>query len=505
MSHFHFHFHFFFTSFYNCKEILIEQMVEEKHIRKPEFNERIYICRTVGKYSSNFSISVKYNQYVSKELLSNALHSMIQKNSWFVQNFFRINGDDDEDDKVANGTNYEVRIIDSIKFEDVVTYEKIKKFNGETMGFLNEFIFSMNSSTLPLWKVFVFEESNGEQLISVCFDHSHFDGLSGVQFQKDLAKELSLAEEKYIDELFNYERDFENLPKEILPPVDTLTDLFTPSRWLITSLLLNKFVPLYASVVKYFWPPDPPVFKTKKPNDKNLKAHYRYLKLTSDQVSEIYKCCRSMGVTVTAYFDIMCLKALQDTVFQSVKPKADFTSSLIAVNGRRYYSDDIKNFKYGTMVCGVPIIFPRVIDDEKKAMKTFNTKLQEDIKHKKSFQAIGVIKFINIWEFFKNKIINNDPRFTVTVSNIGKISDSNDIYTFKELYFTLNTGIIYNFVLNMTTLPNGELTAVFGNIPEFENYELNGNPVMDEFISTFKNYLLDFHQSVNLPSPPHQN
>lgn len=106
---------------------------------------------------------------------------------------------------------------------------------------------------------------------------------------------------------------------------------------------------------------------------------------------------------------------------------------------------------------------------------------------------------------FQNKIINNDPRFTVTVSNLGKISDSNDIYTFKELYFTLNTGIIYNFVLNITTLPNGELTAVFGNIPEFENYELNGNPVMDEFISTFKNYLLDFHQSVNLPSPPHQN
>ncbi|RCK57488.1 Uncharacterized protein C18B11.03c [Candida viswanathii] len=473
-------------------------MVQPQHTRKPEFNERLYICRTVEKYSSNFSISVKYAKPVSRALLSNALHSLIQKNSWFAQNFFRV-GDAEKDDAVANGTNYEVRIVDSIRFDDVVTYEKIDKFGGETMGFLNDFLFTMNVSTLPLWKVFVFEESDGEQLISVCYDHAHFDGLSGVQFQKDLAKELSFAKEEYIEVLFEYKRDLQNLPAEIMPPADTLTDLFTPSSWLVANAICTKFVPLYATVMNYFWPPGPPTFKTDKPLEKNLKGHYRFLKLSPDKVAEISKYCRSIGVTLTAYIDIICLKSLQETVFQNVKSSAEHTCSLIAVNGRRYYSKDIQNFAYGTMVCGVPIIFPQVIDDERQAMKTFNKALAEDIKTKKSFQMIGLIKFANIWQYFKDKIVNNETRFTVTLSNLGKIADSNDVYTFKELYFTLSLGVIYNFVLNTTTLPNGELTAVMGNIPEFEKYKHNGTPIMDSFMSTFHHHLV--HPPPLLPPP----
>ena len=44
---------------------------------------------------------------------------------------------------------------------------------------------------------------------------------------KDLAKELLTAKDDlFYDVLFDYQRDFGNLPAKILPAVDNLTDLF---------------------------------------------------------------------------------------------------------------------------------------------------------------------------------------------------------------------------------------------------------------------------------------
>ena len=68
----------------------------------------------------------------------------------------------------------------------IVKFHQIDKFDEIIMESLNDHIFSMNNATLPLWKINVFEEMrpNGNQFISVSFDHSNYDGLSGVQFQK---------------------------------------------------------------------------------------------------------------------------------------------------------------------------------------------------------------------------------------------------------------------------------------------------------------------------------
>ncbi|EMG47238.1 SPAC18B11.03c Uncharacterized protein C18B11.03c [Candida maltosa Xu316] len=473
-------------------------MVEPQHRRPVEFLERYYICRTTEKYSSNFSISVRYNhRSISKALLSHALHQLITNNSWFVQNYFHINHKMDD---LANGTNYEVRILDSVKFEDAVSYKQVDQFDASCLEFLNDFVFTMKAN-LPLWKVFVFEESDGGQVISVCYDHSHFDGLSGVQFQKDLAKELSrVANEEYFDVLFDYRRDFDKLPKQILPARENLTDLFSLSWTEYINLTLKKHVPYYDSLLNYLSPSSNglPIFHTDKPVDKNLKTRFRILKLKPDEVDKISKYCRSIGVTLTSYFDIICLKSLQETVFTKVHPSSDFnTSSLVAINGRRYYSDEIKNFLYGCMVCGAPIILPNIKegDNLEITMKKFHAEMTDDINSKKSFKAVGVLKYTNMWDFFKQKLNKIGGRYTLTISNLGKIGNSNDTVTFEEMYFTSNTGVVYNFVLNMTTLPNGELTVVFGNLPEFENHEMNNQPIMDEFLSVFKSNLLHL--------PPH--
>lgn len=94
-------------------------LIQPNHRRKPEFNERYYICRTIENYSTNFSIIVQYNRQISHNLLSNALYSLIKKNSWFVQNFFQI---DQRNPATANGHNFEVRILEHVKFNDVVKF-----------------------------------------------------------------------------------------------------------------------------------------------------------------------------------------------------------------------------------------------------------------------------------------------------------------------------------------------------------------------------------------------
>ena len=54
-------------------------LIQPNHRRKPEFNERYYICRTIENYSTNFSIIVQYNRQISHNLLSNALYSLIKR------------------------------------------------------------------------------------------------------------------------------------------------------------------------------------------------------------------------------------------------------------------------------------------------------------------------------------------------------------------------------------------------------------------------------------------
>ena len=61
-------------------------LIQPNHRRKPEFNERYYICRTIENYSTNFIIIVQYNRQISHNLLSNALYSLI-KEQLVCQNF----------------------------------------------------------------------------------------------------------------------------------------------------------------------------------------------------------------------------------------------------------------------------------------------------------------------------------------------------------------------------------------------------------------------------------
>ena len=176
--------------------------------------------------------------------------------------------------------NFEVRILEHVKFNDVVKFHQIDKFDEIIMESLNDHIFSMNNATLPLWKINVFEEMrpNGNQFISVSFDHSNYDGLSGVQFQKDLAKELSTAKDDlFYDVLFDYQRDFGNLPAKILPAVDNLTDLFDLGVLLSSSSILKNGFHFMILFVVLFGHRTHQIFDTDiTPVTKNLQTKYKF-------------------------------------------------------------------------------------------------------------------------------------------------------------------------------------------------------------------------------------
>ncbi|KAI5958310.1 hypothetical protein KGF57_002665 [Candida theae] len=465
-------------------------MIQSQHTRKPGFNERYYICRGSGKFYSNFNITVKYDKTITKSHLSHALRSLILKNSWFVQNFFKIEGTDSEKE---NFHNWRVQVLDRVLFEDVVKYEKIDKFDETTLERLNGLTLDMDVQ-MPLWRLVVFEEKHGEQLMTVYVDHSQFDGLSAVQFQKDLSKELArVADNGEVENvLFDYVADFKHLPSSLIPASEIVTDLYFPNYGRILNYYFEQYLPFYSKLSNWIYSNEKelPLFQNPKPVTKDLDTKYKIMKFDAKTVDRITTFCRSKGVTLTGYFDIYFIKALQETIFKAIDPNTAFrTNSYVAINGRRYYNDDIKDFRYGTMVCGNPIIL-RPIDNAVTAMRTFHAQLQQDIKSKYGFRTIGMLQYANLVKFFNNKIGKvGGGRPTVTISNLGKIADSNKVYRFKDMYFGANAGVMYNFVLNMTTVSSSEVTAVIGYLPEYEACTFNGINAIDEFFKLFKYYI----------------
>ncbi|CAK9438094.1 uncharacterized protein LODBEIA_P24140 [Lodderomyces beijingensis] len=470
-------------------------MVEARHKRRPDFNERYYIARSTEGFYSNFNIVAKYNKHVPRTLLSLALRNLVRQNSWFTHNFYKDAG---SDSAASNGHNWTLQIVDQIHFHDVVTYRQIDQFNGSTLEEINKLGFGMNVPNVPLWRIIVFEEKiSGEQLICAYFDHSQFDGLSGVQFQKDLARELALAsqtaaKDQFEAVIFNYERDLKYLPKVVIPASESVTDLYTPPLTTVINHHLGAYLPFYKRVYDWVYTPSTAKeFVNPNPVRKDLSTKYKIFKFDASLMAQVTQFCRAHKLTVSSYLDVIVIKALQDSVFKAVYGTDEFTSnSYVAINGRRYYSQEIQNFRYGTMVCG-DSIYLAPVRDSLQAMKKFSKQLCDHIGTQNSFKITGMLQYQNAWQFLYNKLGKVGARAALTLSNLGKVKDSNDIFQFKEMYFGANAGVMYNFVTNVTSLPSNEMTVVFGYLPEFEAYTIDGANAVDKFAELLERYFKD--------------
>lgn len=468
-------------------------MVEAKHTRKPGWLERYYIIRNTYSYYTNFNITVKLDKPITPALLSNALRGLIDKNPWYVINFFK---DDEDTYKYMNGFNYHLRYIHEIKFEDVVEFHNIDVFDGSTMSKMNDYKLPMNSGTHGLWHIHVYTDRKGDQYILTMFDHSMYDGGSGVVFQQELVEELGNAKDVKIDVLYKYDV---NLPP-IQGAAQSFTDIYQPTfQHKITYFITKYFPQCLINMYNRLFMPKPkanlginPLFSNPNHDWKknNMKTNLVNINFTASETQEILKYCRSQGITMTPYLNVLMLQCLQETVLYN--PEVQYsTESFIAFQGRRYANLPRDCLK-GVWVSAQILVLPP-ITNALQTMKYVYQEMQNNLKSRYSFGQFGLIRYFDNLKYLETSAIVPAKK-TLTVSNLGKLQDTNGDYNIVDAYFGLSVGSNYNIVLNMISTSKGGMNVTVGYYPEFDNVIINDKKAIDICLDRFKSRILsEYH------------
>ncbi|ODV81795.1 uncharacterized protein CANTADRAFT_3866 [Suhomyces tanzawaensis NRRL Y-17324] len=472
--------------------------------RKLNWMERYYISRNTNDYYTNFNIVAKYNHRITPTLLSHALHSVLQENIWLTYNVFKS---DSRADAETNGHNWELRSVDQIDFEEVVSFEKKSQFGEATFAELNRYKCPMNVDNLPLWRIIVYELPNDDQYICAYFDHCLYDGLSGLEFQKDLVKALSeVKEDTPLEFIYDKNRDSHPLPKSLIPATTDQINIYQPTYYQILSHYFNKYLPLVSKTWNYLislilkdpWKPNlnvNPVF-TPGREYPNTEISTGLINFNPTEVQKIYQYCKSQNITLTPYFHAICLKCLEDTIFPAIDPSHKFSStSITAINGRRYFPQGTP-FRYGCIIAPDFLSLPPVLDQTRSFMGRIQTILNSQIKSRLSFREMAMLQYFNFWSFFE-RYKSPQGRCTLTVSNLGRVPDSGKKFKIVDAYFGLSTGIMYNFVLNMITTEEGGLNVNLNYLPAYEELYAGEKKVMDVFMARFREKLLNFPEEQN--------
>lgn len=461
-----------------------------EHRRSPGFNEHTFIFRNKDGFYSNFNVTARYSKPILRDILSNALSSLISKNLWLAYNFFQVALRDPPDVR----KDYELRYVNLISFKSVVEYRKIRSFDEDTFETMNTFNNKIGEENTPLWKICVFE-TDDVQYVCAYFCHSLADGGTALQFHKDLANELAHFEnaEKDVEILFEYHS---NLPK-VKPPVETLTPLYYPSVFQKIWLWLNVKFPCISrwinNTVNYFSGAKPPPVFSSIPIEKDLSTKFKILNFPPSQVRKITQYCRSNGITMTPFFNILGLNSIEKTIYPHF-PQSDgsimySSSNFIAIEGRRYYERLSTPFAYGTLVCGAPTIYHpmnlKSDEDLLKYFKEFHGIIRKELDTKRSFKLVWLNLIIDFPQMLRNKI-GKLERYTTMISNLGKVVDDPSLlWKIEDAWFGLNTSVGYHFILNMVSTETGGLNLVIPYNPIYDELEseINGKriPTMDHF------------------------
>lgn len=461
-------------------------MVDSKHIRRPGWLERYYIIRNTYRYYTNFNITVKLDKPITANLLSNGLRGLLEKNPWYIINFFK---DDAANYKYMNALNYHARYVDEIKFEDVVEFHNIEEFDGSIMSKMNDYQLPINCATHGLWKIHVYTDKNQDQYILIMFDHSMFDGGSGIIFQQELISELANAQDTKVDVLYKYHSDLPPIPLE----AQSNTDMYNPTLYQKITYFVNKYFPkILINLYNKLFVPKPkanlginPLYSNSNHDWKhnNMKTSITNINFNTEETADILKYCRSQGITMAPYLNVLMLQCLQETILYH--PQIQYSSeTLIAFQGRRYSPDLNPQYLKGVWVSAQSIILPPITNTV-ETMKYVYQEMQNNLRSKFSFGQFGLFRYFENRSFFEASTILPIKK-TLTVSNLGKIPDTNDKYNIIDAYFGLSVGSNYNVVLNMISTTKGGLNVTIGYFPDFDQVMINDKKAIDICFDRFK-------------------
>lgn len=474
------------------------------HRRSPGYNERYYICRNTQKHFTSFNVLIQYNKHIGRDELFHALRQVVLKQPTLACNFFRLYGEDEEE----NGHNYQVRFVNSIDFDDVVTYRAVEKVDGALFEELNDITFAMNTEK-ALWRLFVLELPSRKQILCACFEHSLADGLSGIQFHKQLTAALDAPQKDSSEYIFRYDPDQIGGPA-ISPAVENLTDLFVTSIWfrsmyffrktMFYEIITRSFQFLYRMLfsTEFYHSPGVHPMYSHQPVQHSLKSKYKVLNFTPAQVTKILAFCRTQGITMTPFFNAIGLRLMENTIY---KEGIFASKTIIAVNGRRFYRQFDNNFPFGVLLGGIVIPLPPIQTDNKETltrlMRHIHNISQIEINRRHIFKVVGMYDFFNHWHRFKSVFNKTQTRYPLLISNLGMVSTDTSDWVFEQAYFALNTSTAYQVIFDMVSTPEGGLNLVCVYIPEFHEKTIvaaHGKPVkaMDELVRQVHQVALSF-------------
>lgn len=464
------------------------------HSRKPGFNEAFFIAKTEENFYSSFNISIALSKEPTKAQLSQALRRLITHNRWLTYNFFRKRENGSRDYR----NDYSLLYVRQIRFDTVVPQSTtlfsedhefiLPQYPTDKIHIeenLNEKFLKlcgmhvpMNLATSPLWRIFI-----KDNFLIACFNHSIFDGSSGLRVCCDLVSELNKDElnTDVLDVLFDYELEKDLLPP-IIAPVEKTFDLYIPSLWERARMLLQHYFP--SLVADHKEPIKPSIFES-VPVKKSMDTNFKVIHFPPAIVDQLVTFSRENGFTLTALFNVIGIRCIEKKVYPFYG-KSFSSSHFLAINGRRYYPRKPQDpYPYGMMVCGAPMTFPPLSDDLVSDCQEFFDLMQYQIESKEGFKKYWAFNFINFSKAQTN-VIGSKKRYTTMVSNLGRVNTpQNEEFTITDAYFGGTTSTGYHFIFNMVTSASG-LNLVIPYLPDYADLkEEDGKNVMDEFAKLF--------------------
>lgn len=478
--------------------------------RSPTFFERYYLLRGEYDYYTNFNVSARYSRSVLRVNLSNALRSLVKKYPCFAVSFFRVNDKDIEED----GKNFVMKPLQLIKFDDVVSFHKISKFDETTLEYLDQFVVKVDKENSPLWRVIVLEEEDtGKQYVTFYCDHAIFDGTSGGLFHDKLLFALNEVEQnqselQFVENLHTLDDSFE------IPQVNEAgLALYSSSVLFALYEIANKlFVPgwikNFISSIYQSWYPNKyyvdvsknPMYRY-KPTRKSTPTKFKLLSFTPVEVRGMLSRCKQNGLTLTPYVIVIALQCLQETIMKRTSqeiakssktaPIEHSSESVIAINNRRFIPEAHSD-EFGLMVSPVEVTLPpfkqfNKLDDLFPVMEHLGNALKSGIESNYGSKLVGLLKYIKVGDFLKNKLDQLSSRQTLDVSNLGNKSYIYGSWEAEEFVFSQSQGVGTHFGISLISTLKLGLNIAFGYLEEYAEFP----DEIELFIKLYKQRLLN--------------
>ena len=443
-------------------------------MRSLSLYESLFRCRTVNGYYNGFQVTATYSSPLSLHKLYWALAATLVDYPILASNVFRKDND------------YVMAPLDSIVLKQVVSiidfnhpdYD-VMISNGTIsesgMKYLNSFIFQLDCQ-LPLFKVFLF----GDNVLSVVFDHTLYDGLVGNYFHEILLKKLRLLPEP-VDEVSMDSKVFSGVDNYSYPePIDS----YFPEWEIPLTEDPNHFtkqIPLGLNK-----------WKGRFPGAKGRPLAFKLINILSRDLGNILSNCKLKKVTLTSYIEVVFLNTFQP-VFGD-----NYTHNKIAITLRRFVPNCPEFLVNNLAHIGLPMNFPPIKNFSWDLVQTINQNLKSSITNPNILNVLMPFKLTyipgdNNLSYF-DSLLGKDKPETLKLSNLGFIKLPKDGLTITDMIFSQDVSAVTSeFMINVISTPIGGLNIVMSYFDHsFEDVEYES---FDGLIEDFKSNLLSHHMS----------